>query len=291
MLATRQHGTVCRRQLRVLGYSDRMIDRRVAAGVLLTIHRGVHAVGHRRLTVKGSWMAAVLACGDGARLSHRDATALWDVERPGAGLIHVTAAGRHVHAGVRSHRTRHPEHLGELVIDAIPVTTIERALLDRAVDLHPQRLRSLIEAVQRRNLFDLRRIEAEIDRCDGHRGIGRLRTAVAALDDEPPALRSGLEARFLELVRGAGLPEPSVNVLVAGELIDFRWPDHGLVVEIDSWRYHRSRRSFEADRRRANQVALSGETLLRFTDTRLHREPAEVISELRAALGEAASGR
>jgi hypothetical protein len=283
---------VSREQLAGLGYSKRQIQTLVAEGVLLRIHRGVYAVGHRRLTLKGRWLAAVLGCGNGARLSHRDAAMLWDLRRTSSGLIHVTAAGTHCLDGVDCHRTRHPDRLGTTLIDAIPVTTIERTLLDCAVGEPHQRTVALLEAAERRRLLDGRTIRAEIGDSPGHRGAALLARALAEVADEPPDLRSGLEAAFLALTRGAGLPDPSTNVVVAGVPVDAYWPQYGLVVEVDGWRWHRSRRSFEEDRRRTNRLQLAGLTVLRFTDTQVDNDPRGVAAEIRRAIADAvASGR
>jgi Transcriptional regulator, AbiEi antitoxin len=287
-LAARQHGVVSRGQLLELGYTEQRIKTLVAEGTLLRLHRGVHAVGHRRLSLKGRWLAAVLGCGNGARLSHRDAAMLWDLRRTSSGLIHVTAAGTHRLDGVDCHRTRHPDRLGTTLIDAIPVTTIERTLLDLAADEPLQRMRSLLEAAERRRVLDARRLTAEIDASNGHRGTARLAAALALVADEPPELRSGLEARFLLLIREAGLPEPSTNVLVDGLPVDAYWPRYDLIVEVDGWRWHRGRRSFIDDRIKRNQLTLAGHTVLVFEDTTLETAPAEI----RRAIADAvASGR
>ena len=285
VLATRQHGVVARDQLRALGDSDRVIQGRIAAGYLIRLHRGVYAVGHARLTAHGRWMAAVLACGDGARLSHRDALALHDLRRVGSGAVHVTAPGVHRHAGIRCHTTRRPDRLGEASIDAIPATSLERTVLDEAVTLSAQRLRGTLEEIERRDRFDLRRFETVLAEADGHHGATRLRAGLAEMSAASVDLRSGLEARVLGRLRAAGVPEPSVNVLVAGELVDFHWPAQHVILEVDSWRYHRSRRSFEDDRRRANTFALAGEMLLRVTDRRIERDADGFIAEVIAALG------
>jgi hypothetical protein len=291
-LAARQHGVVSRDQLLELGFSDQRIKTLIAEGTLLRFHRGVYAVGHRRLSLKGRWLAAVLGCGHGARLSHRDAAMLWDLRRTSSGLIHVTAAGTHRLDGVDCHRTRHPDRLGTTLIDAIPVTTIERTLLDCAVGEPHTRVLALLEAAERRNILDGRTIRAEIARSPGHRGITRLAEALAEVADEPPDLRSGLEASFLALTRGAGLPDPSTNVVVAGVPVDAHWPQYNLVVEVDGWRWHRSRRSFEEDRRRTNRLQLAGLTVLRFTDTQVDTDPQGVAAEIRCAIADAAaSGR
>jgi hypothetical protein len=291
-LAARQHGVVSRGQLLALGYTEQRIKTLVAEGALLRIHRGVYAVGHRRVTLKGRWLAAVLGCGHGARLSHRDAAMLWDLRRTSSGPIHVTAAGAHRLDGVDCHRTRHPDRLGTTLIDAIPVTTLERTLLDCAADLPPQRLRTLLEEAERRRLLDARKIVHEIEQNLGHRGTTRLADALALVADEPPDLRSGLEGRFLEIIRAAGLPDPATNVVVAGVPVDAHWPAHNLVVEVDGWRWHRSRRSFEEDRRRANVLQLAHQTVLRFTDTQIANDPREVAAEISRAIADAAaSGR
>jgi hypothetical protein len=288
-LAARQHGVVSRGQLLHLGYSEQRIKTLVAEGALLRVHRGVYAVGHRRLTLKGRWLAAVLGCGDGARLSHRDAAMLWDLRRTSSGLIHVTAAGTHRLDGVDCHRTRHPDRLGTTLIDAIPVTSLERTLLDLAADEPHQRTVALLEAAERRRLLDGRTIRAEIDESPGHRGTARLARALAEVADEPPDLRSGLEASFLALTRGAGLPDPATNVVVAGVPVDAYWPQYKLVVEVDGWRWHRSRRSFEEDRRRTNRLQLAGLTVLRFTDTQIANDPQGVAAEIRCAIADAAA--
>ena len=158
-------------------------------------------------------------------------------------------------------------------------------IIDCAPGLSQQRLRSLLEEIVRQNRFDRRRFDELLAASNGHRGVGRLRTALADLGDLAPFVASGLEIRFLELIRAAGLPEPGVNVVVAGERVDFHWATAGLVVEIDSWRYHRSRRSFEDDRRRANVFALAGLTLLRITDARIDADASGVVADVAAALG------
>jgi hypothetical protein len=137
-----------------------------------------------------------------------------------------------------------------LIIDGIPVTSHERVLLDMATILGTQSLRSLLEAAQRNGSFGYDRILSAIERSNGHRGSGRLRAALALLGDSAPATRSELEILFLELVRAAGRPEPSVNVIATGDVVDFHWPEFNLIVEVDSWKYHRLRRPFEDDRRR-----------------------------------------
>jgi very-short-patch-repair endonuclease len=107
---------------------------------------------------------------------------------------------------------------------------------------------------------------------------------MALLGDTAPATRSELEILFLELIRAAGLPEPSVNVIVTGDVVDFHWPQLNLVVEVDSWEYHRLRGPFEQDKRRGNRLELANVMVLRYTDQDLRTEPERVIAELRTAM-------
>ncbi|MFZ0041676.1 MAG: DUF559 domain-containing protein, partial [Solirubrobacteraceae bacterium] len=163
---------------------------------------------------------------------------------------------------------------------AIPVTTVSRLMLDMAETLSAQRLRSLLEASQRAGSFDVTQIDAVVARNPGRHGIKPLCEAVAQLRDDAPWTQSNLEVRFLELVRSANLPEPLANVLVEGELVDFFWPDHRLVVEIDSYRFHKTRSVFEADRRRDVRLSLAGILVVRFTYRRVVDEPDQVAREL-----------
>jgi putative AbiEi antitoxin of type IV toxin-antitoxin system/uncharacterized protein DUF559 len=283
-LAADQHGVVATRQLATLGFSRSAIRRMCERGWLFRIHRGVYAVGHPRLTLHGRWMAAVLACGPEAVLSHHQAAALHDLRRAPWSPIHVTAPGLRDHIGVDCHVARGMRGRPHVIIDGIPVTSVERVFLDMAAVLGPQRLRSLLEAAQRKGSFEYDRVLYAIERSNGHTGVGSLRAALASLGDSAPATRSGLEILFLELIRAAGLPEPSVNVIAAGDVVDFYWPQFSLVVEVDSWEYHRLRRPFEEDRRRGNRMELAHVMVLRYTDKMLRQEPERVIAEMRAAM-------
>jgi very-short-patch-repair endonuclease len=252
------------------------------------VYRGVYAVGNPKLTLDGRWMAAVLACGPKAVLSHGDAAALWGLQRPPSGAIHVTAPTNHTHAGIRCHvallrrqdRTR---------IDGIPVTSLNRTLLDRAAVLGPQRLRSTLEAAQRRGILDVRALRELIAASAGRRGVARLARAFAELHDEAPSMRSPTEVRLLELIRAAGLPEPQCNVVVHGEVVDFYWPQYRLVVEADGWGSHRSKRSFEGDRNRDTKLAIARIQTARFTADRIKAEPALVQRDLVGLIRSAAA--
>jgi very-short-patch-repair endonuclease len=231
----------------------------------------------------GRWMGAVLACGPGALLSHRDAGAAWDLRASASGAIDVTAVGRsrHRQPGIRVHRPRsiHPED--RAVRDGIPVTSVARTLLDLAEVLGPSQLERALEQGERLTLLDFGAIERLLRRSRGHRGTRRLREALAAQLPGVEA-RFELERRFLDLCRDADLPRPQLNVVVAGYEVDAYWPDRRLIVELDGWAFHRTRAAFEQDRVRDAALQLAGCRVLRFTDRRLSRD-AE--STLRRALG------
>jgi hypothetical protein len=286
-LADRQHGSVARWQLLRLGYTPREIQRRLESGHLHLIHRGVYAVGRRKLTVRGRWMAAVLACGPDAVLSHRDAAALHDLRRSGsAKAIHVTAPGR-------SHRPRHGIHVHNVrrlhpadrtTVDGIPVTSVHRTLLDYAETARPRELQWAFEAYDRMDLLDMRKIDAVIARNPGRRGIKALNALTAKYRGPAPDTRSGNERRFLALMREAGLPEPSANVVVAGIVVDFFWPEPRLVVEVDSYTYHHTPADRAEDRRKERTLRAGGCEVRRVMDTELTDEPAAVVAEVTAAL-------
>jgi very-short-patch-repair endonuclease/predicted transcriptional regulator of viral defense system len=284
-LAARQYGLVTRRQLRGLGLGDTAVTKRAVAGRLHRVHRGVYAVGHRVLPPRGAWMAATLACGDGAVLSHASAAALWEI-RPTSGVVHVTVptAGGRRRPGLCVHRD---PALGaeEITTRAgIPVTTVARTLLDLAGTLPARALhRALDEAAVTRRL-DLSRLDALLERHAGHHRAAKLR---AALDSHRPGTtltRSELEERFLALCRAHELPQPAVNAAVARLEVDFLFAAARLVVETDGWRFHGTRAAFERDRRRDATLTLAGYRALRFTHRQLEREPDAVAATVAAAL-------
>jgi very-short-patch-repair endonuclease len=225
-------------------------------------------------------MAAVLACGPDALLSHRDAAALHDRRRIGSGLVDVTAPKRRVVDGVRCHwaRTLHPDDCDE--VDGIPVTTLARTYLDLAEILDHGRLIDALEAGQRPNKLDVGAIEAVIARNPGRQGIKPLQAAIAELADDPPLLQSDLERAFRALIRDYRLPEPQYNVYVEGELVDTVWPEHRLIVEVDGWSFHRSKRSFTDDRRRDRELVRAGWRVVRFTAEDVTDRPGAVAAEL-----------
>jgi very-short-patch-repair endonuclease len=296
-LAWEQHGVVGDWQLLALGWSRQAIRTLIRKGHLVPIHRGVYAVGHTRLSHKGRWMAAVLAFGPGAGvLSHGHAAALHDLRTVPSTAIDVTSPLRRKPERVRAHWARSLDPLDTTTVDGIPVTTVARVLLDQAERLSAQRLRTLLEATLRRDVFDLTSIEATIARNPGRHGIAPLTEALAELPDEAPWTQSEKERHFLEFARAYGLPEPSVNVVVLKDPVDFFWPAAKLIVEVDGWESHKTHAAFEADRVKDAKHHVAGYLVLRITARRIDRDAPAVAGEIRALLRRgselaAASGR
>ncbi|MEA2213729.1 MAG: hypothetical protein QOF83_3677 [Solirubrobacteraceae bacterium] len=283
--AGRQHEVFAVWQLPAIGVGERAVQRRAAAGLLRRLYPGVYTTAQGRLTLRGRWMAAVLACGPEALLSHRAAAALWDLQNTASGPIDVTAPRRRLHSGIRSHVSSSPPRLIRATVDAIPVTSLERTVLDQATTLAEQRLRTTLEQLQYRGLLHAGRFAEHA----GHRGLKPVMAVLSTLTDDAPWTQSELERRFLELVRSAHLPDPQTNVIVAGLVVDFCWPEQRLIVEVDGYAWHNSRRSFEVDRQRDVKLTLAGYRVIRITYARIVHDAARLLAELRGLIGSAAA--
>jgi very-short-patch-repair endonuclease len=282
-LARSQYGIVAGWQLAELGFTRPMIHRRVRWKEFRPIHTGVFFVGQGPLTHRSSFMAAVLACGPEAVISHHAAAALHDLRPLPQGAIDVTAPNSHRRTGVRCHVSSVPP-THRTRIDRIPVTSLERTYLDYAEQSTPRQLTAALEAGDRRNILDLRTLRSVIDSSNGRRGTKPLRAAIAALTDDPAWTQSPLEDRFLELIRRTDLPPPRANVLIEGHLVDFAWPEHRLIVELDGFAFHTGHEAFEDDRKRDTELQKKGWRVLRITYRRLHGDPAGVIADVRHML-------
>jgi very-short-patch-repair endonuclease len=237
-IAGRRHGVVTFEQLLRAGLTPAGITRRVQAGRLHRVHRGVYAVGTPVLTQEGRWLAAVLACGPEAVLSHASAAKLWSISPRCPQWADVTIPGhngRRRRKGIALHRSTTLGPNDTTIRRGIPVTTHARTLRD----------------------------------C----GYG------------PEPTRSDLERAFVKLCRRHRLPKPEFNAKVGPHKVDVLWRAEGLIIEIDSWAYHRSRASFESDRARDRELTLRGFRVLRFVDREVMGRPAAVGAALRAHLG------
>ncbi len=284
-LAARQWGVVARRQLLDAGLSPTVIRTRVRAGRLIPLHPGVYAVGHARLRPEGHWLAAVLAVGPGAVLSHRDAAGLHGLRPANQVRIDVSTAGRaRSSARIAVHRTRVLDARDTTAIDGIPVTTVARTLVDLAAIVPHDHLVSAIKQAERQCTFDLREVAAALARTRGRTGPGHraLREAIA----ERAALQgtvtlSFLEDAFLRLVRTNRLPLPATNVLVEGFQVDAAWRRHRIAVELDGWQDHHTRQAFERDRERDAALTAAGWRVVRFTYPQVADRPDRVAQTLR----------
>jgi very-short-patch-repair endonuclease len=258
-----------------------MIRARLAAGRLHVLHRGVYAVGHTRVCQEGRWLAAVLACGDGAVLSHRSAAALWGI-RPYSGTIEVTA--RHAHRRGRllvarrsplepSECTRHR---------VIPCTTPERTLIDYATVAQPHQIDRAVREAEFLRLVDFAELERMLQ--DRKRGRGGLRNAIARAAESMAKTRGDLEDRFRTLVLDANLPAPEHNATVELHEItieaDAVWREQRLIVELDDWQSHGTRSQFEQDRKRDRAAQAEGWIVLRYTWWDINDSAAEQLRTL-----------
>jgi very-short-patch-repair endonuclease len=282
-LADRQHGAVSRRQLLDLGFGADAIKARLQAGRLHPLHRGVYAVGRRRLNQRGDWMAAVLACGEDSALSHRGAAALWGLVGARSPIDVTSSQGRPGRKGIRLHRGRLDAE-ERTRRDGIPVTTVARTLLDLADAVDEQRLRRTFEEADRLNLLRLAELERVCDRAVGRRGVGICRRLAASLT-ATPRTRSPLEQRFVGFCDRHRLPRPVFNTEVLGHEVDALWPGRKLAVELDSWGFHRHRAAFEDDRERDAALQVAGYRTIRVTDRRMKRDGAVLAAQLRELLG------
>ncbi len=277
-VARRQWGVVTREQLIERGMSTRGISDWVRGGRLHRLYRGVYAYGHDRLRVEGRWLAAVMACGPGAVLSHRDAAQLWELRQSNSALIDVTVpsrAGRIRRKGLRVHRSGRLAAEEVTVRGGIPVTTLARTLLDLADALDPQALRRAVTEAEYQRRFDLPSINAVVENNPGRRGAKLMK----AVEGKRHRTRSPLEDRFLRFLDRYGVEEPDSGVWIEGYMVDFVWTRVGLVVELDGVDAHDTRAAFNADRLRDRRLWRAGLRTMRLTSEALDAEE-EVLGDL-----------
>lgn len=240
-------------------------------------------VGHLDLDWHSHCLAAVLACAPGVA-SHASAGWIWGLLRYAPGTIDVTAPNRrHQKPAFRVHHARLEER-DQTEREEIPITSLARTKLDLAAMLSPWRLERVLERSEELGIFDLGPIEDVLDRFSHHPGARPLRVALDIYRPDPTFTRSGLEERFLALVKAAGLPTPSMNLNVAGLELDAYWSPERFAVELDVYETHGTRAAFERDHRRHEELLLAGIEFNRITGPRLKREPEQVIARLKRLL-------
>lgn len=292
-IAEAQHGLVTHAQLVGFGISASAIRKRVERGRLHLIHSGVYAVGHALLSREGRFMAGVLACGDGAVLSHVSAAEHWGLIDPVRGNADVTAPNRRgrIPAGITAHRDGALLESDCTELNGIPCTTVARTLLDLAAVLPPWELRKAVAEAEVLRLLRVPHVRTLIRRCRGRRGVARLRLCIDELDPSTKRTRSELERMFLALCKRSGLPRPEVNVPLeaAGLRLkpDFLWRDARLIIEADSRKFHGTGSAFELDRHREQRFFAAGWQVVRCTWRQVEKNPHELIRLLRAGFEKA----
>jgi very-short-patch-repair endonuclease len=285
-IAERQYGVVSRDQLLDLGLGAGAVLHRVRAGRLHRLHEGVFAVGHARLTARGRWMAAVLACGDTAVLSHRHAAALLGFGSASTLLIEVTVTARRQPRprGICLHRTRRLDDCDRTERFGIAVTTVPRTLMDLADVLRGGQLERAFEDAERLRLLDLPAMAELWSRSRGRRGLKPIGRLLEARRPVPAGARSEMERDLVRMCFDASLDLPELNVVICGHTVDAVWRDRRLVIELDAWGTHHQPAVFESDRARDVDLQLAGYRVIRITWRRIREDPDGVLALLRSLL-------
>jgi hypothetical protein len=280
-IAGRQHGVVTRAQLRAAGLGDGAIDARVGT-VLHRVHRGVYRFGHRAPSAEAVYTAAVLACGEGAALRRRAAGHLLAIVRRPPPRPEVIAPRARRVPGIACARSDRLDPRDVTVHRGIPTTTVPRTLVDLAAVLDDDELARACHEADVRHGVAWPDVEPVLARLPRSRGSARLRAILTG--DEPTSL-SRLEHLFLAAVRNANLPPPETNRPAGTKRVDCRWPAHRLTVELDSYRFHRTRHAWEQDRRREREARARGDRHRRYTWLDVAEEPAAMLADLERLLG------
>ena len=277
-LAAGQERVVSRSQLLDAGLSRRAIARRVERGWLHRQHHGVYSVGTPNLTRRGRWMAAVLAAGPGAVLSHRDAAALWGILPSNRRLIEVSVPGRRrPREGLEIRSAILPPD-ETTTLDGIPVTTVARTLLDLAAVESQDRLERALSEAERRGLADHTPLIELFERHPHAKGIAALK----GLAPDTTVTRSQFERDFLAFCARHRIPRPQMNVALHGFTVDAHWPHADLVAELDGYDFHNGRVPFERDRARDRALLVAGIRTTRVTWREMTRRPKQLATDLHA---------
>jgi very-short-patch-repair endonuclease/predicted transcriptional regulator of viral defense system len=301
-LARQQHGVVARQQLAAAGFQKDAIAVRLRRGRLHRVHAGVYGVVPRQLlTRQGQWMAAVLASGPEALLSHQTAAALWGIRGYSGGAIHVTVPHKSTSSKlIRRHFSVVPAD-ERVVGEGIPVTSVHRTIFDLAASQDVDGVSAMIRETEYLNRWDRLSLPELLERYPGKRGSRKVRFALERLEEEPTGrTRSKLERRFAPFLRRHHLPLPRFNdwILLGSKRfqVDCHWPDLRQIIELDGWQGHGTRSAFQDDRARDRALRVAGYSVIRLTWAQLSSEPSQVARDLQKLLGRSpppllASGR
>ena len=277
MAGLARHGVVTRRDLLRAGLSGDQVDRLLRCGALVVEHRGVYRVAGASRSVLARYTAAVKACGPGAVLSGLAAAHLLELLKGRAPAPEVTAPSERRVPGIRTRRAR--GKVQRTVWLGIPVTSPARTLVDLAAVVDEETLARAAHEAGIRHHTTPAQVEAALS--PNSRGAAKLRRVVHG---HTPVTLSRLESAFLAVLRAAGLPPPQTNRPAGSKRVDCRWPDHHLTVELDSYRYHRSRHAWEQDRRREREAYARGDEFRRYTWDDVTERPGPMLEELRGLL-------
>jgi very-short-patch-repair endonuclease len=283
-IARRQHGVVTRAQLLDAGVSSDEIRWRLREGSLIRVHRGVYRVGHKAPSIEARYLAAVVACGQGALLSGQAAGYLWGLIKGTAPPPEVTTKTERRIKGVATRRARRGE-TEATTRHGIPITTVPRTLVDLSSLLSSADLARACHEAGVLHGTTPRHVEEILSHRPTTPGARQLRKV---MHGEVHVTLSAMERRFLERLDEAGLPRPVTNKPAGGKRVDCRWADHRLTVELDSYRFHNSRHAWEQDRRRERQAHARGDDFRRYTRDDIFEQPQPMLGELSALLRVAA---
>jgi very-short-patch-repair endonuclease len=281
-IARRQDNVITLEQLVEAGLGQRGVRHRVSAGSMKRLHRGVFLLGAAPPTRMARARAAVMACGEGAVVSHRSAAEMFGLLPETDREVDVTVVGRNpgFHRGIRLHRPRALARHDVTTVRGIPVTTVARAICDMAATESAKDVEHAFQEALYRKLVTPRSVHAIIEREPRRRGAPVIR----ALLEDPRMTRSERERALLKLIAQAQLPKPLTNVKLHGYLVDVYWPEHALVVEFDGWPAHGHRLAFDSNRKRDQVLLAHGVSTMRVTGRHLQHEPIAVAARIAQAL-------
>jgi predicted transcriptional regulator of viral defense system len=276
------HGVVTRTEALGCGVSAQEIRRRLDCGALLREHPGVYRLGHRAPNVYATYLAAVRACGNGAALRGAAAAYLLELVRGRPPRPEVITTVRRRVKGVVTRRTRAIDPRDVTTWRGVPVTTVARTVVDLSATWAEEDLARAFHEAGVRHHTTPEQVETVLARRPNAMGAAKLRRVIHG---EVRVSLSKLERAFLALLREEGLELPETNCPAGGRRVDARWPGSRLTVELDSYRYHRSRRAWEQDRHREREAYARGDQLRRYTFADVVEDPTRMLAELRSLLG------
>jgi very-short-patch-repair endonuclease len=293
-----QHGCISLTQLISAGLSEDAIQRRVEAGRLFRIHTRVFALTPTLVGATPRSMAAVLASGPGAVLSHASAALLWEIWDGQIASIDVTAPNRRGRApsGIVAHRDSRLSAADRTVVQGIPCTTVARTLIDFAAGATEDQLRGALGEAEQRRLIRHPVAREAIRRNRRRRGTARFRVVLDEVHPDTRRTRSELERSFLRLCLEEGLPRPQVNVKLLTDSekpleVDFLWREAGLVLEADSRRFHATDRAFLVDHEREQRLQLAGWRVTHCTWEQAEQTPRALAATIRSLYALGLTGR